>query len=126
VNFSFKIFHFYFYALLIYLFFNVFVILQGNFLGINIFKIQMVEAAIVLATFYHILQLAFSKNVILVQEQVFGTQLLLVFSVFSSLFLIRFNYQLVYIIYVIYYMLLFFAINLSLFFVDSESVKTFD
>ena len=41
MNFSLKIFHFYFYALVIYLFFNVFVIVQGSFLGINIFKIQM-------------------------------------------------------------------------------------
>jgi hypothetical protein len=124
VNFSLKIFHFYFYALVIYLFFNVFVIVQGSFLGISIFKIQMVEGFILLATLYHILQLALSRNVILVQKQVFAIQLLfLVYCILSSLFLIRFSYQPVYIGYIIYYMLLFFALNLSLFFIDSSFLK---
>jgi hypothetical protein len=124
VNFSLKIFHFYFYALVIYLFFNVFVIVQGSFLGISIFKIQMVEGFIFLATLYQILQLALSRNVVLVQKQVFAIQLLfLAYCVLSSLFLIRFSYQPVYIGYIIYYMLLFFALNLSLFFIDSNSLK---
>jgi hypothetical protein len=125
VNFSLKIFHFYFYALVIYLFFNVFVIVQGSFLGINIFKIQMVEAFIIGAAAFHVFQLALSKNIILVQKRVFITQsLFLAYSVLSSVLLIRFDYQVVYIGYIIYYMLLFFAINLSLFFVDTRELKS--
>lgn len=125
MNFSLKIFHFYFYALVIYLFFNVFVIVQGSLLGFSIFKIQMVEALIFGAAALHVFQLALSKDILLVQKKVFSMQLLfLAYSVLSSLLLIRFDYQMVYMVYIIYYMLLFFAINLSLFFVDTRGLKS--